>query len=225
MTQGPLRKRSHKLFGFTLMELMVVVALIGGLISLVIPSVRALGGLDLKTEITKVAGLTSEVYALAALSGKTHRIVFDLDHGAYWVEEKEGEAGEIKPELGYDEIIKKHLSKENEKATTDTYLPRFKAIQGRLGEKIELPKGMVIYGAWTEQMKEIARTGQVSVYFFPGGYTQSCFVSLADKGDEEKTAIYLSLSPLTAIPTIKLGEPDINELSSAENTQGHEGEK
>jgi|GEM_PF-1785079 len=205
-------------FGFSLLELMVVVVLIGVLSVIAIPTIRSLSGLDLKNQITKIAGLASEVYDLAAMSGKTHRIVFDLDNGSYWVEEKEGDAGELKPELGYEDIINARLLHEKQEDTdkVDEFVPQFKPVSGPLGEKFELPKDMAIYGAWTDQMTDVARSGLVSFYFFSGGYTQTCFVSLAVKGDEEKTAIYMALSPLTGAVSINLGEPDTKDLLAPE---------
>jgi prepilin-type N-terminal cleavage/methylation domain-containing protein len=206
--------------GFSLLELMVVIVLIGGMIALIIPAIRAVVGLDLRGEITKIAGLSNEVYALAAVSGKTHRIVFDLDTNKYWVEEKVGDAGEIKPELGYEDLMKSRIENKGSPKEDDAakaYLPSFKEVEGPLKEKFDLPKDAVIYGAWTEAMTDVARTGQVAIYFFTGGYSQASFVSLAVKGEEEDTAIYFSLNPLTAEVTIKLGEPDTKDLVAAES--------
>ncbi len=203
--------------GFSLLELMVVIVLIGFMIGIAVLSLRNLSGLDLKNEITRIAGLSSEVYDLAAISGKTHRVVFDLENSSYWVEEKVGDAGEIKPELGYDDLIKARLLEQKEDVGSgNEFLPEFKIVSGPLGEKYELPKDVAIYGAWTEHMAEVARTGLVSIYFFSGGYTEVAFVSLAIKGNEEKSAIYLSLSPLTGAVKIELGEPDINTLMAPE---------
>lgn len=212
------RKRSAPL-GFSLLELMVVVVLLGGLIAIVIPSIRSLSSLDLKNEITRIAGLSSEVYALSAISGKTHRIVFDLDTQKYWVEEKVGDAGEIRPELGYEELMKVQIEKNasaKETEAANRFLPSFKEVEGRLGEKYTLSGDMIIHGAWTEQMTEVARTGQVSIYFFSGGYTQSAFVSLSIKGEEEESSIYMALSPLTGAVEINRGEPTISDLLSSE---------
>lgn len=204
-------------FGFSLLELMVVVVLIGGLILIAIPSLSSLLSLDIKKEVMKLAGLSSEVYARASLSGKTQRIVFDLDEQKYWVEEKEGEVGEISPELGYEEIVKEMIKENREKdAEKDDFIPNFKAVEGTLGEKQSLPDNVVFFGAWTEQLQEVERKGQVSIYFFPDGYTQSCFVSLAAKGEDE-SSFYISLNPLTAKAEINVGEPQISDLLAIES--------
>ncbi len=212
-------ERSLKARGFSLLELMVVIVLLGGLLALVIPAIRAIGGFDVRGEIVKIAGLSNEVYALAAIAGKTHRIVFDFDENKYWVEEKVGDAGEITPELGYEDLLKERQTqgKDKDDDAVKAFLPSYKEVEGHLKEKIELPTGIVLYGAWTETMSDVARGGQVAIYFFSGGYTQASFVSLAAKDDEEDTAVYFSMDPLTAEITINQGEPDIKELTSTQS--------
>jgi prepilin-type N-terminal cleavage/methylation domain-containing protein len=201
--------------GFTLLELMVVVAIIAGIIAIALPSIKSLSGLDVKREIVKIAGLCSEVYNLSSISGRTHRIVFDMDQGQYWVEEKEGDIKEINPDLGYEDLMKAARER-NEKSPVDKYLPKYKLLKDI--EKSKLPSDLIFYGIWTEDMKEKARSGTVYVYFFRG-YTQLAFISVALKGDEEKSSMYLSLNPLTGEKVINMHEPDINELLKEEGSE------
>lgn len=211
--------RAQRVLGFSLLELMVVVVLLAGLMAIVIPAINSIAGADVKNEATRIAGLCNEIYARAAISGITHRINIDLDNQSYWVEVKEGDAGTIAPEIGYEELMNSLIAKgkqEAEKSFEYQYLPQYKALLGPLGEKNTLGKNIVFHGAWTEQMTEVARTGIVSIYFFSGGYTQASFVSLAQKGDEEDTAIYVSLSPLTGAISINLGEPETKDLLEGE---------
>jgi prepilin-type N-terminal cleavage/methylation domain-containing protein len=215
-----MKKQSHQRFlGFTMLELMVVVVLIAGLMAIVIPALSSIAGADVKNEVTRMIGLTQEVYARAAISGITHRINIDLDNQNYWVEVKEGEAGTIAPEMGYEELMNVLITKskkEAENAFEYQYVPHYKEVSGPLGEKSTLEKNIVFHGAWTEQMPEVARTGIVSIYFFSGGYTQASFVSLAQKGDQEDTSIYVALSPLTGAASTNQGEPNIKDLLEGE---------
>ncbi|MCA9507321.1 MAG: type II secretion system protein [Myxococcales bacterium] len=207
--------------GFTLLELMVVIVLLGFLIAIAIPTINSLSNTDLKNEIMRISGLFSEVYGRAAISGTTHRIVFDLDTQTYWVEKKEGEAGTITPVLGYEEIMKerqKMLLSDEEKEKIGTFLPNFKAVEDNLGEKYKI-KDFIIYGAWTEQAEQseqVIRQGTVSIYFFSGGYTQSAFVSIARKDDDVDNAMYVALSPLTGAVEINYGEPEPKQLLDEE---------
>lgn len=207
--------------GFSLLELMVVVVLIAGLIAIAIPSLRLLTGADIKNEITKLAGLCSEVYSRAAISGLTHRIIFDLDQQSYWVEEKVADVGAISPDLGYEDLMKERQKQAGEKSKDDPqhFIPEWKALSDDLGEKFVLDQNLVFHGAWTEQMSEVARTGTVAIYFFTDGYTQSAFVSISKKGEEEESSLYLALSPLTGAVEIDAGEPEITSLLDKEKEQ------
>lgn len=199
-----------------MLELMVVVVLVGVMMAIAIPSIQSLSGAKVKEAVTRIAGLSSEVYAKAAISGVTHRINFDLDSNQYWVEVREIEAGLIAPDLGYDELLKTLRAKQKEGEKELKLTPRYKAVEGQLGEKYSLPKNLVLFGAWTDQLEEVARTGLVSIYFFSGGYTQASFVSVAEKGDEVENAIYIALNPLTGAATINYGEPTTTSLLEGE---------
>jgi type II secretory pathway pseudopilin PulG len=75
--------------GFTLIELGVVIGLIAITTAIAIPSINALSGAKLRSTTAMVAGLTREAYARAAITGKVHRIVFDIDKGLFWLERTE----------------------------------------------------------------------------------------------------------------------------------------
>ena len=202
--------RLSKIAGFTVVELMVVVLLIGALMTMSILSIRSLGGVEAKEELTRIAGLCSEIYTNARISSVTHRINFDLDNNNYWVEKEVAEAGESKPALGHGDVtidLLESPKKKEEEEESDNLAPTFKPVEGSLGEKYQLPKALVIHGAWTDELQEVARTGIVSIYFFGGGYTQASFVSLAEKGDEENSSIYLALTPLTGAIATNYGSP------------------
>lgn len=64
--------------GFTLVELAVVVVLIGLLLGLVVPRLPGLGGDRLEATARHIAGMTRHIFNEAALTGREHRIRFDL---------------------------------------------------------------------------------------------------------------------------------------------------
>lgn len=213
------QENRFKVRGFSLLELMVVMVLLGIMMTLMVVSIRSLAVTKIKEEVTRIAGLFSEVYAKAAISGITHRINFNLDENEYWVESRVAEAGDIAPDLGYEELmvtLRAKLKDADNKSKLEKLLPQYKAIEGIMGEKYKLPKELALYGAWTDQMKDVARTGLVSIYFFSGGYTQSSFVSIAEKGDEKDSSIYIALSPLTAAVSTNYGEPTTASLLEGE---------
>lgn len=204
------RKHHAVLRGFTLLELIVVVVLIAVMVAVLVPSLQTVGTANTRKNVTRVAGLISEVYDRAALSGKTQRIIFDMDAKTFWVEEKGGELGEIVPELGYETpVVKKEEDKEEKEKRR--FEPVFKKVEGELGEDTKLENGGVFCGIWTEDMPEVKREGSVALYFFPGGYTQKSFVCVS-KEDDPESAISVTVSPLTGELSINVGEPALEDL-------------
>jgi len=67
--------------GFTLIELAVVVLLIGLFSALVIPRLPSLAAGDGARATRRIAGTVKFLFNEAALSGREHRLIFDLDHG------------------------------------------------------------------------------------------------------------------------------------------------
>lgn len=67
--------------GFTLIELAVVVALLALFTAMVVPRLPALDSGGVRGATRRIAGMTRFLYNEAALSGREHRLEFDLDHG------------------------------------------------------------------------------------------------------------------------------------------------
>ena len=214
--------------GFSLLELMVVVVLLAGLMAIVIPAINSIAGADVKNEAQRLAGFINQIHIRARMLGITHRINIDFDNQSYWAEIKEGGAGNISPDIGYKDLMDNLVAKgkkEAEKSFEYQYLPQFKELPKEpydpLSEKITLGKNIVFHGAWTAGMDEIARTGIVSIYFYDVGLAQESFVSLALKGDEEDTSIYVSPDTLReAAITIDLGEPNLDLLKDKGKQEG-----
>lgn len=68
--------------GFTLIELMVVVFLIALFSALVIPRLPDIDARGPERGARRIAGITKFLYNEAALSGKEHRLQFDLDNNS-----------------------------------------------------------------------------------------------------------------------------------------------
>lgn len=68
--------------GFTLIELMIVLFLIALFSSLVIPRLPSIDAGGPERGARRIAGITKYLYNEAALSGKEHRLLFDIDHNS-----------------------------------------------------------------------------------------------------------------------------------------------
>ena len=79
-SQGP------RVDGFTLIEIMVVLAIAGLIMSLGVRGFRSLARSDLRASATNLAGAMRFLFDRASTTGKTHRLVLDLEAGRYWAE-------------------------------------------------------------------------------------------------------------------------------------------
>ena len=80
-SQGP---RSDA--GFTLIEIIVVLAIVGLIMGLGVNALRSLARSDLRGAATHLSGAMRFLFDRASTTGKTHRLVLDLEGGRYWAE-------------------------------------------------------------------------------------------------------------------------------------------
>lgn len=78
-TAGKLTRNS----GFTLLELAVVIVLFGLFAALTVPRLAGFGGDDRRTMARRLAGTVKYLFNEAVLTGREHRLVFDLQEGSY----------------------------------------------------------------------------------------------------------------------------------------------
>jgi general secretion pathway protein H len=72
--------------GFTLIEIVVVMAIIGLLVTLGSTGFRRLAKSDLRSSSVKMSGAVRYLFDRASTTGKVHRLVIDLGEGKYWAE-------------------------------------------------------------------------------------------------------------------------------------------
>ena len=72
--------------GFTLIELMVVLAIFGLLMGLGTRGFRALAKSDLRSSSAHLSGAIRYLFDRASTTGKIHRLVIDIGEGRYWAE-------------------------------------------------------------------------------------------------------------------------------------------
>lgn len=80
------RLRATSCQGLTLIEVVVVLALVGVLLMAAVPSIRAVMGVDLKSASRELAASLRYVYDEASVRNIVMRIAYDLDNSSWWVE-------------------------------------------------------------------------------------------------------------------------------------------
>lgn len=218
--------------GFTLLEIGIALVILGLMLAVAVPSINAISGAELKKSTGMLQGLMRDTYARAALSGHTHRVVFDLEVGAFWVEATEGgivmkrakldltrkgEAVLDKVDERLDGIEHDTKDEEDQERLKLYKHPSWTPVpfpgQDRVDEvkPQKLPSEVRFKKVWVDHMAEAASGGQVAIHFFPGGYTQEAHITLTDDEEGERT-FTLVTNPLTGEVYVEDTEPEIPEV-------------
>jgi prepilin-type N-terminal cleavage/methylation domain-containing protein len=171
--QPPTRKA-----GFTLIEVMVVMVVMVVVTVAVAAGVGNIRGASVQAEAGKVAIAVRYLYNLTSLSGRNHRLVFDLDTGAYWGEEQTSAdpcESFLLPGEGADDGAP---AAEGDKRAS------FQASPSKLLSKYTLDKGVRFSGVMTSHQTTLSTTGQAYIYFFPNGTTENALVYVEGDPDD-----------------------------------------
>lgn len=225
------RARARSLPGFTLLEIGIALVILGLMLAIAVPSINAISGAELKKTTGMLQGLMRDTYSRAALSGNTHRVVFDLEVGSYWIEATEGgvvmkreklsltrEGGAVLDKVDEriediddpdDEAEKERLKVYSHPSWTPVPFPGEDRVDEVTPQK--LPSEVRFKKVWVDHMEEPAVAGQVALHFFPGGYTQEAHVTITDDELGENT-FTLETNPLTGEIYVHREEPEIPEV-------------
>ncbi len=85
---GPRRKarRQDSLAGFTLIEMLAVVVIMGAMLALIVPNLGFREAAALRDQARDLAGQIELARQLAVVTGKPHRLLIDIEAGAYSIE-------------------------------------------------------------------------------------------------------------------------------------------
>jgi prepilin-type N-terminal cleavage/methylation domain-containing protein len=212
--------------GFTLLEIGIAIVILSLLIAVAVPAMGALSGARLQEESRVLGGVIRDNYARTALSGKSTRLVIDMEEDAWWIEDapavtrvhrqkleadREGKAA-LDPVDERIEDIEKDTKDEGERARLELLAPtQWAPAEGDYGKPHKLNDDVRFKKMWVEHLDDPLAAGQVALYFFPGGFTEEAHITLTDDDDGERT-ITLVVSSLTGEVAIENEEPRIPDL-------------
>ncbi|MEK6576726.1 MAG: prepilin-type N-terminal cleavage/methylation domain-containing protein, partial [Nitrospirota bacterium] len=75
----------NRSFGYTLIELSVVLLILGLILSIFLPRLPGIAGGDLKTTSRKIIGIIQYTYDEAIGKRQVHRLNYDIREGVLWV--------------------------------------------------------------------------------------------------------------------------------------------
>jgi general secretion pathway protein H len=228
--------------GFTLIEMIVALLIVGTMVGVAMMGVSSLTNAKLKEEAGRLASVIRACYSLAALNGRTYRLVFDLDAGTYkpeWTENPVvlSDEREIVTKDGerYDpeEIAKKkNKGGRSNVLGIGNQVPRLpkpgwnKVDESDIGlvdakdGTIRLSKDVVIDGVFTTHQLDVISKGKAEMHFFPQGWAERAIIYLKENSKNGET-MSVDVDPLTgrAFVTngaIKIPPEDLDERGKEE---------
>lgn len=177
--------------GFTLLEILLVVALLAGLASVVVPNIGNVVRVGVQSSVRRFSALIRYGYDQSVLTGKVHRIVLNLDTPQSWFIEA-GEPGALPIDVTRQGLLAEGIN-ERDRVTVE---PGFQKVEGTQLEKI--PSGVRLLSVESWRIgKEPATKGKVSIYLFPGGFVDNATVYLAEEGKEDVQKFKITVQSLS----------------------------
>jgi general secretion pathway protein H len=174
------RTTGHR--GFTLIELVVVMAIIALLVAVAAPAAATLTRANVKKAAGELAGTMRVLFDTAAVKHCTCRLGMDLEKRAFWAECAPGPAG-VSTGSGKenDEDLARRFPDESDPEIRKVLArSTFGEFKDRMVRRRELP-GKAHFGQVTlEGRREAQDSGTAYVYFFPGGQAQKAWVPVVD---------------------------------------------
>jgi prepilin-type N-terminal cleavage/methylation domain-containing protein len=174
--------------GFTLMELLVVIALIAVIATMAVPSVSNIFKISLGSTTRDLATTVRYAYNAAMMTKKMHRLVYDLENHSYWVEV--GPASvlmDTEESKARRERARRFGSKRDEDKEPDQ--GAFSLARYVTRKKNEMPRGVQFEDVTTEQNPEPVTRGLAYTHFFPHGIIEQTVIHLQDTANHKSTLV------------------------------------
>ena len=177
--------------GFSLIELMIVVAIIGLVGMIAVPSISNTFRFSVKSCAREISTLIKETSNAAQITGKVHRVAYDVKNDQYWAESS-GENTLLKSDESREKDKEKHTfftSKEDESKKNGGFHQ-----EGSLTKKKRtLPIGVKFKNIYTEQSEDPITDGIAYTHVFPQGMTEKSLIHLIDTSKNEVSLIVTNL--------------------------------
>ena len=201
--------------GFTLIEVLIVVAVIAVVALAAAPAVNSFTGANARSAASEIAGASRYLFDTAALRHQTCRLVLDIDGREWWAEctaaaagarrnqavmGKDGAAEDDERELarGFSDEIDPEKRKFLARA-------KFAEFKDRQVQKRKLKGGAAFEKVWTPRGRDPQTKGKAYVYFFPQGQADRAQIPVSD-GSNAYTVV---TQPLTGRARVVTGIPEV----------------
>lgn len=197
-----LQTKTYRNSGFTLIEMLIVLALVAGLVVYTVPKLST--GDQIRSAVRRLTVITKEAQTAARLTGDIHRLVINMpedekaDH-TYVVERA------TQKDLALTLSNEGDEDKKEDEATSETGFE----VADRVTKKIEtLPSGFYFEDIEFSEKDKITH-GKAYIYFFPQGLVTRAAIHLTNRKAIKWTII---LNPLTGVGTVLTEYKSLKDL-------------
>jgi prepilin-type N-terminal cleavage/methylation domain-containing protein len=202
-----------QVLGFTLIELMVVLSIIGGIIALGMPYLSNRNA-KVHSMLREMSIMSRELHTRAKLQGAVYRLVIDLGNEAdgekavqkYWIEKANG--GTV-VKVNEEEQAMQRAKETDEKKRVD---PRgFEEDHTILHQPKELPPGLRFEKVELTRSKNPIVHGKAYIHYMPQGLTDEAAIHIKGEKDQAWT---IAIHPLTGKAEVMAKPTSLKEISS-----------
>ena len=171
---------------------MIVVFILGLVGIIAIPSISNTFRFSVKSSAREIATLIKDTANSAQVSGKIHRIAYDIKNDQYWVEST-SESTLLKSE-------ESRKAEQERKSLFDKVDPEEERKKGGFRQenlltknKRSLPIGVKFKDIYTEQSEDPITTGMAYTHIFPQGLSEKSLIHLIDNSKNEVSLVVSNL--------------------------------
>ena len=187
----PAPEGRSQIAGFTLLELMVVIVIMGAIVTLVTPRFKSIFEVELKSSMRQIAGMIKYCFHESIIRQATIRLNFDITTGAYYpailVTDPESNVGE------------------------------FMEAPSSIAQAARLPDNVFFEDILTPRSAEKLDDGETFIMFYSTGYAEKAVIHMRDIAGRQYT---LLVRPLNGSVKIFDGYVDFAVLHQTETPYG-----